>query len=73
MEIGLVSLQRQRVAIDAIDLEIDLADGEAIHIENAFKYSSAEIEHLAALAGMRVERSWLDSRALFRLNLFAPI
>lgn len=73
VEIGLVSLQRQRVAIDAIDLEIDLADGEAIHIENAFKYSPAEIEHLAALAGMEVERSWLDSRRRFSLNLFAPM
>ena len=73
MEIGLVSLQHQRVAIDTIDLEIDLAEGEAIHIENAFKYSPAEIEQLAAFASMRVERSWLDSRELFSLNLFAPI
>ena len=72
MEIGLVSLRHQRVVVDALDLEIDLAVGEFIHLEHAVKYSPSEIKELAASAGMRAERGWLDSRKRFSLNLFAP-
>ncbi|MEE8474354.1 MAG: L-histidine N(alpha)-methyltransferase [Myxococcota bacterium] len=72
MEIGLVSLRHQRVVVDALDLEIDLAVGEFIHLEHAVKYSQSEIKELAASAGMRAERGWLDSRKRFSLNLFAP-
>ena len=72
MEIGLVSLRHQRVVVDALDLEIDLAVGEFIHLEHAVKYSPSEIKELAASAGMRAERGWLDSRKCFSLNLFAP-
>ena len=72
MEIGLVSLRHQRVVVDALDLEIDLAVGEFIHLEHAVKYSPSEIKELAASAGMHAERGWLDSRKRFSLNLFAP-
>ncbi len=72
VEIQIVSRRRQRVAIEALDLEIDLAPDEGIHAEDSFKYSLAEIDDLAAAAGMRVEERWLDRGKRFSLNLFAP-
>jgi dimethylhistidine N-methyltransferase len=36
--IHLESRRHQRVAIDALDLEVEFAEGEGIHIENSYKY-----------------------------------
>src|SRR5262245_6484452 len=71
VEIEIVSRRAQRVAIEALDLEIDFARGEAIHTEDSFKYSPAEILALASAAGLRVEESWLDRAARFSLSLLA--
>lgn len=73
VEIHLVSQREQRVAIAALDLEVQLAEGEGIHVENAYKYSPEEIDTLAANAGMRVDCRWLDTRGRLSLNLFAPL
>jgi L-histidine N-alpha-methyltransferase len=70
VQIEIVSRRAQRVAIEALDLEIDLARGEAIHVEDSFKYSLAETLELAAAAGLRVEERWLDRAARFSLSLF---
>ena len=72
VEIQIVSLRRQRVAIEALGLELALGRGEGIHAEDSFKYSLAEIDALAAAAGMRVDGRWLDRARRFSLNLFAP-
>ena len=73
IEIALVSRRAQRVTIDALGLEVEFAEGEGIHIENAFKYSLEEIDGLAAATDMRVADRWLDPRERFSLNLFAPL
>lgn len=73
VEIRIVSLRRQRVAIERLELELDLQRGEGIHAEDSFKYSLAEIDALASAAGMRVEERWLDGGARFSLNLLAPV
>jgi dimethylhistidine N-methyltransferase len=70
VQIDIVSRRAQRVAIEALDLEIELARGEAIHAEDSFKYSLAETLALAAAAGLRVEERWLDRAARFSLSLF---
>ncbi|MBI1903158.1 MAG: L-histidine N(alpha)-methyltransferase [Planctomycetia bacterium] len=70
VEMYLVSDRRQQVAIDHLRLEVPFVAGEAIHTENSYKYSLAEIETLAATARMRCRRTWFDSERRFSLNLF---
>ena len=73
VEMYLVSTRAQRVAIDRLGLEVAFAEGEAIHTENSYKYSVAEIAALAGAAGLRLERQWFDPERRFSLNLFAPV
>jgi dimethylhistidine N-methyltransferase len=69
VEIEIVSRRAQRVAIEALDLEIELARGEGIHAEDSFKYSLAETLALAAAAGLRIEERWLDRAERFSVCL----
>lgn len=68
----LVARGAQRVAIDALGMVVDFADGEEIHTESSYKYAPAEIDTLAASAGLDVEERWSDGLGRFSLNLFAP-
>ncbi len=72
IEMWLVSGQRQRVRIGLLDLELELAAGEAIHTENSYKYSLAEIDALASSAGLSTVGQWLDGERRFADTLFAP-
>ncbi len=72
VEMYLISALAQRVKIDHLGLEVSFAEGEAIHTENSYKYSSAEIETLGAIANLDIERVWLDSDRRFQLSLFKP-
>jgi L-histidine N-alpha-methyltransferase len=71
VEISLVSLCDQEVEIAALDRAVKLRQGEAIHTEDSFKYSPAEIEAVARAAGLRVVRRWLDDQGAYSLNLLA--
>jgi L-histidine N-alpha-methyltransferase len=71
VEIALESRCHQTVEIDDIGLEVGFAEGEGIHIENAYKYSLEEVDGLAAAAGMGVDGRWLDPLGRFSLNLMA--
>jgi dimethylhistidine N-methyltransferase len=71
VEIYLDSLCAQRVRVDRLELELAFAEGEAIHTENSYKYSFAEIDALAAAAGLRVHEQWLDHHQRFSANLLA--
>ena len=72
VEISIESLRRQRVSIEALGVEIELARGERIHAEDSFKYSLAEIDALAGAAGTRVEARWLDPEGRFSLSFLRP-
>ncbi len=72
VEMYLDSLCDQQVAIDQINMKIHFASGESIHTENSYKYSPAEIDHLAAQAGFQVEERWLDAQERFSENLLRP-
>lgn len=72
IEMYLVSADAQRVAIEGLGLEVSFAAGEAIHTENSYKYSLAEIEALAAQSDLRLEAQWFDAGGRFSLNLLAP-
>jgi dimethylhistidine N-methyltransferase len=72
VEMYLISQRDQQVRIDRLGRPVALAAGEAIHTENSYKYSPAEIAALAAGAGLYSECQWLDQQARFSVNLFAP-
>jgi L-histidine N-alpha-methyltransferase len=69
VEMYLVSLRAQKVNIDHLGLGVAFAEGEAIHTENSYKYSQAEIETVAAAAGLCLELVWLDPELRFQLSL----
>ena len=71
VEMHLVSLRAQRVRIDALGMEVVLAEGETIHTENSYKYSLDEIAALARDSGLRIERRWLDGDRRFASVLLA--
>ena len=69
MEMFLVSTRAQRVRIDAIDLDLDLEDGESIWTESSYKYTAegliAQLEH----AGFEPVAQWIDRGDAFALTL----
>ena len=67
----LVSLQAQTVKIVGLDLVVEFDEGEAIHTEYSYKYSTDEIDSLAAEALLSRERTWLDAEGRFSVSLFA--
>jgi L-histidine N-alpha-methyltransferase len=73
IEMYLDSLRQQTVEIDRLGLTVSFAAGEAIHTENSYKYSFAELDDLAAGADLRIEQRWLDRDGRFALSLLAPM
>jgi len=72
VEMYLVSTRAQRVPIRQLRTEVAFAAGEPVHTENSYKYSLAEIDALAAAAGLTTQQRWQDAAGRFSLNLFAP-
>lgn len=69
----LVSTRSQSVAIRTLGQSFAFAADEAIHTEDSFKYSPAEIDALAATAGFAVAARWSDRAGRFSESLLAPI
>ncbi len=72
IEMYLVSTRAQSIRIEDLRLTVPFAAGEAIHTENSYKYSAAEIEALASAAQFRIHDQWLDAAGRFSENLLAP-
>ena len=70
VEMHLVAHGRQRVRINALDLDIELADGETIWTESSYKYRPAEIVSLVECTGFRLAGQWLADADQFALTLF---
>lgn len=70
IEMYLVSTRTQSVTIGRIELTVTFEAGEAIHTENSYKYSLAEINALATAAGLQEQCSWQDAADRFSLYLF---
>ncbi len=66
VEMHLVSLARQRVAIGRHRFDFDV--GETIHTENSHKYSVQEFQEFARDAGFMPRKVWLDRRGRFALH-----
>jgi L-histidine Nalpha-methyltransferase len=67
MEMYLTSLAPQRVRV--LGRSFVFAEGERIHTENSHKYSVAEFQSLAGIAGWRAVKAWTDDDQLFSLHL----
>ena len=63
----LVSVAAQDVRVGAD--RVAFAQGEALHVEDSWKYSVGDFQALARGAGFRPHESWLDAHALFSLHL----
>lgn len=66
VEMHLVCLAPHSVALGEYRFRFER--GESIHTENSCKYSPEEFRALAAEAGFRGVRSWIDRRGLFALH-----
>ncbi|MGB5925278.1 MAG: L-histidine N(alpha)-methyltransferase [Dehalococcoidia bacterium] len=66
VEMHLISKKGQVVHIDG--QTISFAKGESIWTENSYKYNLDEFEQMAAAAGFRVERVWVDERQWFSVQ-----
>ena len=73
MEMFVVSTKRQRVRIDAIDLEIELADGEGIWTESSYKYTIQGLSRQLEDAGFEPLAQWIDRKDAFLLSLARTI
>src|SRR5262249_49090181 len=71
IEMYLVSTRAQRVTIGRLGLTVRFAAGETIHTENSYKYSLAEINAVAAAAGLQDQCAWPDAGGRFSLHLLA--
>ncbi len=72
IEMHLVSRRAQRVRLRALDIAVDFAVGEAVHTENSYKYSPAELDALACAAGMVTDARWSDGAGRFSVSLLRP-
>ena len=66
------SVSAQKVRIEALDLTVAFAEGESIHTESSYKYSSDDLRALGDAAGLRIARTWTDSQERFSVNLYTP-
>lgn len=69
IEMHLVSLAAQRVAIRRSGLTIDFAAGETVWTESSYKYRTEGLTVQLEAAGFRVAARWLDPGSQFSLTL----
>lgn len=71
IEMHLVSLAKQQVHL--ANAQINFANYESIWTESSYKYTLEEFEQLAASAGFKVDRIWLDSRKFFSIQYLSVL
>lgn len=72
VEMRLESVRDQRVRIEALDLDVDLAAGEQVRTEISTKFRRAGVERELAAAGLRMTHWWTDVDGDFALSLSVP-
>ena len=73
VEMHLVSLRRQRVRVDAAELDIVMEEGESIWTESSYKYHPADLVVMLEGAGFKLAEQWIDRRAGFALALVEAV
>ncbi len=69
IEMHLESLRQHTVWVQDLRRVFHFAEGERIHTENSYKFSSGSIEQLLRTSGYRLERSWTDPDQWFSVTL----
>ena len=69
VEMYLISLAAQRIHIPALGRTIAFGEGERIHTENSYKFTSDMVRELLHTAGFELQRSWCDRDDLFAVHL----
>jgi dimethylhistidine N-methyltransferase len=73
VEMHLVSLRRQDVAIERAEISVHFEPGEFIWTESSYKYTPSEVERLGESAGFRTHEQWIEPDARFALTLFHAV
>lgn len=73
IEMRLRSLAPQHVALPAIELEVDFADGEDLRTETSAKFRRTGVEAELAAAGLEMVRWWTDDAGDFAASLSFPV
>lgn len=71
IQMELRSLEKQKIRIDSLQMEVEFEEGETIHTENSFKYSLVEIIKLASKSNFSIHNLWMNgyfSLCLFQLK-----
>jgi dimethylhistidine N-methyltransferase len=58
------------VRIEALGTTVHFEQGETIHTESSYKYSSGDLRALGRAAGLHMQRTWTDSQERFSVNLY---
>jgi dimethylhistidine N-methyltransferase len=69
IESYLVSLRAQHVRVPAAELELSLAEGDAIWTESSYKFTVDGVFEQLAQAGFSRRHAWVDEEARFALTL----
>lgn len=69
IEMHLESRVAQTVHVGALDLHVDLAEGERIHTENSYKYRPGQAEALLHATGFAHQQTWTDEKGWFAVCL----
>lgn len=72
IEMHLVSLREQSVAVPALDAEVHFAEGETIRTEISRKFSRASLARLLDAAGFALQHFWAPTSGTFSLTLAKP-
>jgi dimethylhistidine N-methyltransferase len=67
IEMHLESRTRQKVLIAALEMEVEFAQGETIHTECSYKYTSGQAEAMLREAGFAETESWTDEQRWFNV------
>lgn len=72
IEMHLEAEGAQHAHLAALDLDVDLADGERIHTEISAKLTPERVEAELREAGLQVEAAWTDAAGDFLVTLSRP-
>jgi uncharacterized SAM-dependent methyltransferase len=68
VNLKLIAKKTQIVYLSRLNIQVVLEKGEAIQVGVSRKFRPQDIPLLFELAGMRLNRQWLDNREYFALN-----
>ena len=72
IEMHLVSRRAHKVAVSALGMVVELAEGETIWTESSYRYEKDELPAMAARAGFDCLAQWVDEEWPFAETLLTP-